>query len=160
MVDFLRRQLFMIICGVAGALGIGLVVTGLGKMPAVKSEMDQAAELYNGLTTLQSQPVNDKFIAAAQRRIDRIRGNFRQTLETARQLQNYEPLLKEVFPEGNTEQRLEFRNRYEAAMRQLMTDLRWGEPAEIANAVAFLASSEAAYITGQVLSVDGGMMMM
>ena len=37
---------------------------------------------------------------------------------------------------------------------------RMGEPEEVAYAVAFLASDEAAYITGQVLSVDGGMMMM
>lgn len=37
---------------------------------------------------------------------------------------------------------------------------RMGKPEEIAHAVAFLASDEAAYITGQVLSVDGGMMMM
>lgn len=37
---------------------------------------------------------------------------------------------------------------------------RWGKPEEIAYAVAFFASDEAAYITGQVLSVDGGMMMM
>ncbi len=37
---------------------------------------------------------------------------------------------------------------------------RMGEPEEIAYAVAFFASDEAAYITGQVLSVDGGMMMM
>ncbi len=46
------------------------------------------------------------------------------------------------------------------AMMKLIPMGRWGEPTEIANAVAFLASSEAAYITGQVLSVDGGMMMM
>jgi 3-oxoacyl-[acyl-carrier protein] reductase len=37
---------------------------------------------------------------------------------------------------------------------------RMGTPEEIAYAVAFLASDEAAYITGQVLAVDGGMVMM
>jgi 3-oxoacyl-[acyl-carrier protein] reductase len=36
---------------------------------------------------------------------------------------------------------------------------RVGQPEEIAHAVAFLASREAAYITGQVLCVDGGMVM-
>lgn len=36
---------------------------------------------------------------------------------------------------------------------------RWAEPAEIAFAVAFFASEEAAYITGQVLRIDGGMML-
>ena len=34
-----------------------------------------------------------------------------------------------------------------------------GETADIAEAVAFLASDEAKYITGQVLSIDGGMAM-
>ena len=36
---------------------------------------------------------------------------------------------------------------------------KFGEPADIAAAVAFLASAEAKYITGQVLQVDGGMVM-
>ena len=34
---------------------------------------------------------------------------------------------------------------------------RFGQPSDIAKAVAFLASDASAYITGQVLSVDGGM---
>jgi len=36
---------------------------------------------------------------------------------------------------------------------------RFGEPEDIARAVAFLASDEASYVTGQVLSVNGGMVM-
>ena len=33
---------------------------------------------------------------------------------------------------------------------------RWGQPEDVANAYAFLASDEASYITGAVLNVDGG----
>ena len=36
---------------------------------------------------------------------------------------------------------------------------KFGEPEDIAEAVAFLASDEARYITGQVINVDGGMAM-
>jgi len=36
---------------------------------------------------------------------------------------------------------------------------RSGTPEEVADAVAFLASDRSAYITGQVLAVDGGMTM-
>jgi 3-oxoacyl-[acyl-carrier protein] reductase len=36
---------------------------------------------------------------------------------------------------------------------------RLGAPADVANAVVFLASEQASYITGQVIVVDGGMVM-
>jgi NAD(P)-dependent dehydrogenase (short-subunit alcohol dehydrogenase family) len=35
---------------------------------------------------------------------------------------------------------------------------RWGEPHEIGRVVAFLASDDASFITGQPIVVDGGFM--
>jgi 3-oxoacyl-[acyl-carrier protein] reductase len=45
------------------------------------------------------------------------------------------------------------------AMLHMIPAGRKGTPAEIAEAVAFLSSDAAGYITGQVLNVDGGMVM-
>ncbi|MHC4702168.1 MAG: 3-oxoacyl-[acyl-carrier-protein] reductase [Planctomycetota bacterium] len=46
-----------------------------------------------------------------------------------------------------------------AAAKQIIPVRRFGQVEDVAKAVAFLASDEAGYITGQVLCVDGGMAM-
>jgi NAD(P)-dependent dehydrogenase (short-subunit alcohol dehydrogenase family) len=45
------------------------------------------------------------------------------------------------------------------AVKRLIPAGRYGTPEEVAAAMTFLASDEAAYITGQVLRVNGGMVM-
>ena len=50
----------------------------------------------------------------------------------------------------------------ESVKEKMLTDIplgRMGEAEDVANAVLFLASEQASYITGQVVNVDGGMVM-
>jgi 3-oxoacyl-[acyl-carrier protein] reductase len=54
--------------------------------------------------------------------------------------------LDQLYPGGPTQEQLD-----EIALR------RWGEPREFGDVVCFLASSRAAYVTGQTVVVDGGM---
>lgn len=49
--------------------------------------------------------------------------------------------------------------RREAAVLRLYPTRRLGEPEDIAAAIAYLASRQAAWVTGQVLSVNGGFVM-
>lgn len=63
------------------------------------------------------------------------------------------------FPGGLWEQRKTSAPQlYEAILRSLPAG-RMGTPEEVANAVVFLASPLANWITGQTLSVDGGQLL-
>lgn len=48
---------------------------------------------------------------------------------------------------------------YEARLMKAIPMRRWGEPSEIADAILFLASPAASYITGQSLAIDGGLLL-
>jgi 3-oxoacyl-[acyl-carrier protein] reductase len=48
---------------------------------------------------------------------------------------------------------------YESRLLKAVPMRRWGTPEEIAGPILFLASPAAAYITGQSLAIDGGLML-
>ena len=45
----------------------------------------------------------------------------------------------------------------EGELKKLVPMNRFGKPDEVAALVAFLASDDAAYITGEVVSINGGL---
>ena len=45
----------------------------------------------------------------------------------------------------------------EKSLKQMIPARRFGEPEEVAAAIGFLASEEASYITGNVISINGGL---
>ncbi len=63
------------------------------------------------------------------------------------------PLVEEMMEEG------EFARKVLSNIDKIVPLKRMGTPEDIAHAVAFLASDEASFITGQVLSVSGGLSM-
>ena len=63
------------------------------------------------------------------------------------------PLLRSYLQEGEAGQKV-----YEA-LRRAIPMKRLGQPEDLPGVVAFLASEDAAYITGQVISVSGGLTM-
>ena len=42
-------------------------------------------------------------------------------------------------------------------LKKMVPAGRFGEPSEVAELVAFLASDKAAYITGEVININGGL---
>ena len=82
------------------------------------------------------------------------------TKSAARELESRGVTVNAVAPGMiDTDMTAALSEKVKAAMLSEIPVGRAGTPEDVANAVAFLVSDEAAYITGQVLSVDGGLVM-
>lgn len=127
--DFLRRHVFYIVCGVAVASGLALGGLGLQGMPAVGEEMEKVKRLYNDLNSLSKSPVNKGRIEAEKKRIDEINEDRDRVFDNATSLYGYEPLIEKVFPAGENVARLKFRLAYTQAMDELFAKLQSGSPA-------------------------------
>lgn len=127
--DLLRRNLFLILCGVAAAGGIALGVTGLRAMPKVKQEMDKAIAVATALDGLQKDPANQKLLDEEERRIAIVKADHAKVMERAKQLYGYQLLVPDVLPDGSPEDRVAFRRKYSDAMRELLNQLTGGHPA-------------------------------
>ncbi|MEV0248150.1 SDR family NAD(P)-dependent oxidoreductase [Nocardia sp. NPDC050712] len=83
------------------------------------------------------------------------------TKSLARELARKQILVNALAPLAATPMTTTIRTdeKFAAQMLNRIPLRRWAEPEEVAGAFVFLASDAAAFITGQVLPVDGGMVM-
>ncbi len=127
--DFLKRHAFYIICFLAGGGGIALAVTGLLAMPQVNEELERAKRVYEDLGSVQSKPVNQERIAAEARRIELTLEDRDKVFAGAREMNRYEQLVEQVFPDGDDDARRRFRQEYEESMGALHESLGAGSTA-------------------------------
>lgn len=127
--DFLKRNLFVILCGVGAIAGIALMVTGTQAMPKVAAELSQSKGLYDSLGGLQGKATNQKAIDAEHKRIQSVRDDREKVFGKAAELvAKYKPLADGVFPNGPDSKRVEFRKVYVAEVHKLLDSLNWGTP--------------------------------
>ncbi len=124
--EFVRRHLFFMVCGLAALGAVALGVMGLQRMPGVANELRGVETVYRQLTGLK--PVNLAGIEAEQERIDLLLRDRSDVFGKAREMYGYDPLIADVFPEGDSGLRLQFPRAYQEAMRALMQRLSCGSP--------------------------------
>ena len=83
------------------------------------------------------------------------------TRSAARELADYNVVVNAVAPVAATPMTETIRTdeRFKDTYLERIPLKRWVEPDEIAGAYVFLASDEASYMTGQVVAIDGGLVM-
>lgn len=132
MVDFLKRQMFLIICGVVALAGIGLGIMGMSKMSEVADGVQEAAELAAKLPALRrgtDGPINGKAIDAQHARIKDVQAFHKQVLDWAHQRNLFKPLLDDSFPDPDRDRKIAFREAYKVRFTELRKQLRAGQVA-------------------------------
>jgi 3-oxoacyl-[acyl-carrier protein] reductase len=117
-------------------------------------EMGTGRIVFSSSSTAQNGSIGQVNYAAAK---SGILGLMRSA---ARELGRYGILVNAVAPSAATEMTETVRTdpRFAGALKQ-MPLRRWAEPEEVAPVYLFLASAASSYMTGQVLSADGGSML-
>jgi 3-oxoacyl-[acyl-carrier protein] reductase len=85
-------------------------------------------------------------------------GLLGMTRSAAKELARYGILVNAIAPAAATPMTEKIRtdDRFRESYLEEIPLRRWAEPEEVARTYLFLASSDSSYMTGQVLSVDGG----
>lgn len=89
-------------------------------MPEVTTRMEDRAKVYRELQSLASNPVNQEYIDAEQKRIDEIKADVKQVMVRAKEVNHYEQLIEDFFPDMPYGKENDFRDRYVRELRKLM----------------------------------------
>lgn len=124
---FLKRNYFVILCGVAGVTGIGLTVTFMGCMAEIETQMQEAATLHNNIENAGRNPRSLSGIQKIENITTGIQKELGRVLKLAIEANVREPLRDDVFPKV-AEQNIPYRfktdyiNAFTKMMRQLNPD--------------------------------------
>lgn len=163
---FIKKNAFLLGCALGGIIGVGLMLWGMSRMGAVRSEMDLAKRLHGDLNRVAGGAVQPRSIDAEKDRIRQARDQHEQVLAHFAARNIRKPLLENLLPDpGKGTQgkqlRYDFRSKYQDAMNGLLLRLSAGQPPnkqEIENTADYLrkkAMEEQKFGTGDGESPKG-----
>ena len=164
---FIKKNAFLLGCALGGIIGLGLMLWGMSRMGAVRSEMGVATRLYGDLDRVTGGAVQPKSIDAEKDRIRQARDQQQQVLAHFAARNVRKPLLENLLPDpGKGTQgkqlRYDFRSKYQEAMNGLLLRLNAGQPPskqELENTADYLrkkAMEEQEFGIGDGESPEGG----
>ncbi len=164
---FIKKNAFLLGCALGGIIGLGLMLWGMSRMGAVRSEMGVATRLYADLDRVTRGAVQPRSIDAEKDRIRQARDQHKQVLAHFAERNVRKPLLENLLPDpGKGTQgkqlRYDFRSKYQDAMNGLLLRLNAGQPPnkqELENTADYLrkkAMEEQEFGTGDGKSPKGG----